>query len=119
VKLKLDENVPIRLVPLLVSSGHDVATVADELLGGAKDRLVADAARVEGRLLLTLDRGFADIRTYPPGSHPGIVVLRPRVQTPAAVTRMLESLLAGHQLSEFGGCVSIVEPAAIRVRRPE
>lgn len=33
-------------------------------------------------MLITLDRGFGDVRVHPPGSHPGIVVPRPSTQVP-------------------------------------
>ena len=68
----------------------------------------------KGRILVTLDRGFADLRAYPPGSHPGIVVLR---QGLTSVTAALK-LLAGYEgLAEIGGCTVIVSDASVRVRR--
>lgn len=57
--------------------GIDIDTDLDESLGGSNDATVLDAARTEGRLLITLDRGFGEVRAYPPGSHAGIIVLRP------------------------------------------
>jgi hypothetical protein len=81
--------------------------------------VVADAVRAEGRILVTLDRGFADLRAYPPGSHPGIVVLRLHLQGLTSVTAALQ-LLAGYEgLAEIGGCTVIVGDASVRVRRAE
>jgi hypothetical protein len=40
------------------------------------DPTVLRAATEESRLLPTLDRGFGDVRTESPGTHPGIVVMR-------------------------------------------
>ena len=37
---------------------------------------MAVAATSERRLIVTLDRGFGDIRLYPPGTHAGVLVLR-------------------------------------------
>jgi hypothetical protein len=34
------------------------------------------AAAQRGRILVSLDRGLGDIRTYPSGSHTGIIILR-------------------------------------------
>jgi hypothetical protein len=39
-------------------------------------------------MILTLDRGFGDVRSYPPGSHPGIIVLRPADQSARAATQL-------------------------------
>lgn len=77
MKLKLDENLPHGLADELTRRGHDVDTVLDEQLGGRKDPVIVQAATDDSRLLLTLDRGIGDIRSYPPGSHASVVVLRP------------------------------------------
>jgi Domain of unknown function (DUF5615) len=37
VKLKLDENFDVRLVPALAADGHDVDTVPSEGLAGSDD----------------------------------------------------------------------------------
>jgi predicted nuclease of predicted toxin-antitoxin system len=76
VRSKLDENLPRSATDVFVRFGHDRSTVIDERLGGAADAEVADAAAREGRMLVTLDRGFGDIRTYPPGGHPGVVIVK-------------------------------------------
>jgi predicted nuclease of predicted toxin-antitoxin system len=56
--------------------GFDPDTVWDRSLCGADDQTIADRVRGEGRILLTLDLDFANIRAYPPDQHPGIIVLR-------------------------------------------
>jgi predicted nuclease of predicted toxin-antitoxin system len=71
VRLKLDENLPDVAREAAVALGHDVDTVADEGLGGAPDPDVLAAAASEDRFVVTLDRGFGDVRRYPPGSHAG------------------------------------------------
>ena len=74
---ELDENLPRSASQVLVAAGHDVDTVVDEDLAGATDPQVVAAAAATGRLLITMDRGLGDIRSYPPGSHAEILVLRP------------------------------------------
>lgn len=69
MKFKLDENVPALVHATLVGSGHDAHTVAEEQLAGANDDAVLEASLAEGRVLITLDLDFSDIRAYPPGSH--------------------------------------------------
>jgi|TARA_Y100000310_G_scaffold238067_1_gene241398 predicted nuclease of predicted toxin-antitoxin system len=71
VKIKLDENMPSRAAMLLEAYGHDVDTTSAERLDGADDPAIAYAANLDGRLLITQDRRFADILVYPPGTHPG------------------------------------------------
>ena len=74
--MKLDENVPVSALVPLLEAEVDVDTVADEGLVGADDPAVLLAASREDRVVMTMDRGFGDIRAYPPGSHGGIVVVR-------------------------------------------
>src|SRR3954471_9010048 len=118
VKLKLDENISRYLKQSLAGYGHDVATAADEGLLAQPDTAVAAACRAESRMLLTLDIEFADLRLYPPGSHAGMVVFRPRSFGPLAVNRELQASVQATHLAVLMGCVVIVEPGRVRVRRP-
>lgn len=115
MRLKLDENLAVELA----SHGHDVDTVFDEGLGGRKDPVVVRAATDASRMVITLDRGVGDIRSFPPGGHAGVVVLRPASQDPAAIVDLIRRLLTAHDLDEFSRCVVVVEPKRVRVRRPE
>lgn len=68
-------------------------TVLDEQLGGQADPVVVRTATDAGRMLITLDRGVGDIRAFPPGTHAGVVVLRPLSQDPASLIVLLDRLL--------------------------
>jgi len=118
MRLKLDENLPRRVERFLRHASHDCSTVVEEGLGGANDPRVAAAASGEGRMIVTLDRGFGDVRAYPPGSHPGIVVIRGLDQSPSTLLELLQTFLSAHDLASFDGCVVVVEPGRVRVRRP-
>lgn len=118
MKLKLDENLSRHLVAALAALGHDVQTAADEDLLGQPDSQIGTAARQEERLLLTLDVGFADLRRYPPGSHPGIILFRPGSFGPLAVNRFVEHFVRTTDLGRLAGCVAVAEPGKLRVRPP-
>jgi predicted nuclease of predicted toxin-antitoxin system len=118
VKIKLDENIPVSTSQVLMEIGHDVETAIGEGLAGHDDPTVLAAASAEERLLVTLDRGFGDVRAYPPGSHGGIVVLRPDSQAVSSVLSTVSSLTTHHDLEEFRGCIVIVRGHLVRVRRP-
>ena len=117
MRLKLDENLPRSLIGLLTEAGHDTDSVAEEGLTGADDQTVFVSARGAGRLLVTLDRGFGDIRRYAPGTHAGIVVLRLPDESASAVVRAMQRLMAQHDLKDLAGTIAIVEPARLRIRR--
>ena len=77
MKFKLDENLPVELVVDLRELGHDADTVADEGLCGAADPEVVDAALSAERILITLDKGIANLQRYPSRCHAGVVLFRP------------------------------------------
>ena len=119
VKLKLDEGLSYRLKPTLQELGHDVDTVVDEGLKSEDDAVLADIARQNERVLFTLDRGLGDVRQYAPGEHPGVVVFRLRFAGPGTVSRFVEEFVRNQHLDEMVGCLVIVEPGKIRIRRQE
>ena len=45
MKIKLDENLPVRLAAILTNLRHDVHTIAEENLSGKSDREVWEAAQ--------------------------------------------------------------------------
>ncbi len=118
MKLKLDENLPRDLADDLAAGGLDIDTVVDEGLGGAADEAVVEAATADDRILLTLDRGVGDLRRFPPGSHAGVVVLRPTSQDPESIIALSARLLRSEDLDDLVGCVVVVDPLRVRIRRP-
>ncbi|MGQ0620438.1 MAG: DUF5615 family PIN-like protein [Panacagrimonas sp.] len=101
MKIKLDENISVELAPLLSRSGHDVDTVAIEGLQGQPDSAVWAAAQSAGRMLITQDLDFADIRRFPPGTHHGLILLRHRAGTCRA-TRLFRGSAAPLQTRSLG-----------------
>lgn len=118
MKLKLDENLSRHLKTRLNDLGHDVSTTADENLLSQPDTVVAAAAYAEGRILLTLDIEFADLRKYQPGTHPGIVLFRPSNFGPLTVNRYVENFVRDTDLETLQGCVVVVDSTKVRIRRP-
>lgn len=80
MRFKIDENLPAEAAEILQGAGFVADTVGDENLSGTDDETLASTSRSEGRILVTLDLDFANIRAYPPGEHAGIIVLRVKHQ---------------------------------------
>jgi predicted nuclease of predicted toxin-antitoxin system len=59
VKFKIDENLPLEFAAILQRAGFETDTIADEDLSGAADALLAQHARTNHRVLITLDMDFA------------------------------------------------------------
>lgn len=108
---------PEALVQLLTKAGHNVETAFGERLTGAEDTTILQAATREGRVLMTSDLDFADIRAYPPGSHKGIVVFRPKDQRWRTLRGQVQNLLEATNLDALSGSLAIVEATRIRYRR--
>ncbi|MHB1562131.1 MAG: DUF5615 family PIN-like protein [Isosphaeraceae bacterium] len=118
MRFKLDENFDARLVPLLAEGGHDVDTVLAEQLSGGSDDVIYEACRATERTLITLDLDFANPLRFPPGPLEGIVVVRPRRPTLAAVRATLMSVLGALKRRPLKGELWIVEPGRIRAYEP-
>ena len=113
---KVAENMPIEAVGVLRAAGCDCDTVFDEALVGADDSDVGARCQAEGRVLFTLDMDFADIRTYPPSAHIGIVVFRPVKPSRDSVLALLQQLIPVLKAEWAEHRLWIVEPGRVRIR---
>ncbi len=116
MRFKVDENLPVEIAEELRQSGDEAATVLEQGRSGSDDAQIAALCREEGRILVTLDLDFADIRAYPPAEYPGLIVLRlARQDRPhvLSVFRRLGRLLHAGSLQ---GQLWIVEEGRIRIR---
>ena len=82
MRFKVDENLPVEVAAALREAGHDAPTVLDQEAGGMPDTDLAGLVKREGRVLVTLDQGFGDIRSHPPGEFSGLVVETGGIPTP-------------------------------------
>ncbi len=66
---KVDEDLPPVVAEMLRKHGYASSTVVEQGMGGWKDPELWRATQDHQQFLVTADKGFADIRTYSPGSH--------------------------------------------------
>ena len=116
MKLKIDENLPSECAGILRDGGFEADTVADERLTGVEDSAIAVRTRAEGRVLITLDLDFANIRAYPPAEYAGIIVLRSKRQDKHAVLALVHRVALVLTNRAPAGELWIVEPDRIRFR---
>lgn len=115
MRIKLDENLPVRLSPLLKTLGHDVSTVDDEGLRGKPDLDIWHASQREGRFLITQDLDFSDLRRFTPGTHRGILLVRLHSPSRRALSDRIMTVFSREHVEGWLGCFVIVSPRKIRV----
>lgn len=118
-RVKLDENLGRTHSELLRESGYVVDSVQDEGLSGATDATLWQRLCSEQRFFVTLDLDFSDVRRFAPGSHAGILLLRPQNKSRDAVSLVLSRVIADAPLQSPGNCLAIADESRTRVRRPQ
>jgi predicted nuclease of predicted toxin-antitoxin system len=118
VRIKVDEDLPPAVTQGLREAGHDAAGAVEQGMSGWKDPALWQAVQREGRFLVTSDKGFGDIRAYPPGTHAGILVLRPDQDGIRPLIALTELVLERARLDDLAGLVSVVTPRGLRTRKP-
>jgi predicted nuclease of predicted toxin-antitoxin system len=116
--VKLDENLARAHAEFLNVSGCSAERVTDEGLSGAEDSTVWQRALAEGRFFVTLDLDFSDVRRFPPGTHPGLLLLRAGNRSRDAILAILQRVVAEHPLNTLQGCFAVADAHHTRIRRP-
>ncbi len=115
----VDEDLPRSLAIRLLAAGHAAQHVRDVGLAGAVDDLVLAHASSSGAILLTGDLGAASVLTHPPGTHPGIVLVRGFHR--GTIRSLIQAVTEGlNHLSEndLRGTTVVIQPGRVRIHRP-
>jgi len=118
MKIKLDENLPVRLASVLNSYGHDVHATRQEALSGHPDAEIWEAAQNESRFLITQDLDFSDARKFAPGSHCGILLVRLRSPSRKALIDRVTSLFQTEDVEKWERCFVVASERKLRVLKP-
>jgi predicted nuclease of predicted toxin-antitoxin system len=116
MKFKIDENLSIEVAQLLREAQYHAVTVLEQNLGGKPDSDIARICQGEERCLITLDRDFADIRTYPPEEYSGLIILRLNRLDKYYVLNVITKLIKTLGKEPLKGYLWIVEEDRIRIR---
>jgi hypothetical protein len=118
VKIKLDENMPDRLVSILTELAHDVDTVRGEQLTGRADSDVWSAAQAAERFLITQDLDFRMFAAIQPAlTRPSSCA--PDATRPQRLVRARIDIVPDGETEEWTGCLVVATEQKIRIRRPE
>jgi predicted nuclease of predicted toxin-antitoxin system len=118
VNIKLDENLPERLVAALGRFGHDVDTVRSERLAGRDDLNIWNAAQSADRFFITQDLDFSDQRRYTPGTHAGLLLVRLARPGRDALLERVSTLFSTESVGDWSACLVVATDHKVRVKRP-
>jgi len=118
MRFLLDANLPRSAAEMISGLGHEVAFARDIGLASATDEAIAARARASGAALVTRDLDFANIRSYPPESFSGLVVLRlPEHAVATDIVELLRRFLKDAVLlTALPGRLAVVELDRVRFR---
>jgi len=118
MRIKLDENLPVSLVPTLAAMGHDAHSVEAEGLAGEADSEIWRTAQRESRFLITQDLDFSDLRQFAPGTHCGILLIRVRNPSRALLINRTMSLFRDEAVNQWERCFVVATERKVRVINP-
>lgn len=116
MKFKIDENLPTEFAEILQECGYDAMTVYQQKLKGEKDPILLEICQQEGRILITLDLDFANIKNYPPEQFLGIIVFRVSRQDKPYLLSILQNIIPLFKQEKIKNHLWIVEEKRIRIR---
>jgi predicted nuclease of predicted toxin-antitoxin system len=116
-RVKVDEDLPRQVADVLSAGGHEAMTVREQGWQGISDTCLWQQIQNERRWLITADKGFADLRQHPPGSHAGVILLRSREENRRAYVDLAAAALERINLDEIAGALVVVTERGVRIRR--
>jgi predicted nuclease of predicted toxin-antitoxin system len=119
MKFKVDACLPSEFTKILSGAGYEAVTAGMQGLSAAEDSLIARVCTEEGRILLTTDLDFADVRVYPPREFPGLVVFRLRRQGRRRLIQACRKLIPMLKSTSLERRLLIVEEHRVRIREDE
>jgi predicted nuclease of predicted toxin-antitoxin system len=117
IHVKIDEDLPIQMAEVFAQHGYKTATVIEQGWQGLSDEQLWPRVQQEGRFLVTADKGFADLRTHPPGSHSGILLLRLDEESRRGYLELARAVLRQLDIGGHVGEVIVASPRGIRIRK--
>ena len=120
MRFLIDECVLGKTVKLLKNSGFSVITIQELGKASATNGTVIRIAAQEKSVIITNDIDFGNLILYPLGSHPGIIVLRPHLDTPDAIEdvhNVLMGLLKELKPSDIEKTLIIIDRNKYRLRK--
>jgi predicted nuclease of predicted toxin-antitoxin system len=117
LRIKVDEDLSSEVAHVFRRADHDAVTVDEQGWSGCHDSVLWSAVQKEGRVLVTADKGFADVRRHSPGTHGGVILLRLDGESRSGYISLVGALIGIQAIEELAGAVAVVTPRGVRIHR--
>jgi predicted nuclease of predicted toxin-antitoxin system len=116
----LKSLVDMPVTPLAVTHlraiGHDAVHAHEIALARASDTQLLDAARRDGRVIVTADLDYPRLLALHQASRPGIILFRGGAYSDAEMLGLLDRVLTHTPALDFEGSIVVVDRRRIRRR---
>ena len=110
MKFLIDEDVPVKLLKFLAASGHDAVRATP----ATADLEIAKRAKKDGRILITLDKDFANTVIFPTTEF-NIVQIRIHPPYADAITEAFQKFLSTVPPENIKGLMILEKEGHIRL----
>lgn len=117
MKLLLDQGLPRSSASLLRAAGIDAVHTGEIGLATAEDAFLLEQARLEKRIIITLDADFHALLALSQASYPSVVRIRIQGLKADHIVTLLLSYLPGWEEMLTAGAVMTVQHQRVRVRK--
>jgi predicted nuclease of predicted toxin-antitoxin system len=119
LNLLVDQNIPLEVAVWMRERRPTwkISHVKEVGLSGRPDPEVFRWAQTNQAIVVTYDEDFADTRSFPLGSHHGIIRLRVWPTTIEATKAAIERLLNQVPVPDWSGSLIIIDREKIRLRK--
>jgi len=105
MKILVDENIPLITVETLRNSGNDVLDIRGTSDEGMKDSELWSKCQLEGRLLISTDKGFSKRRNE---LHHGILIVRLKKPNQSEIHRRIMQAINQFSEKEWNGLLVVM-----------
>lgn len=117
IKILLDQGLPYSAAGLLRERGQDAQHVSERGMSRAEDIAIIELARLEQRMVVTLDADFHALLALTGASGPSVLRIRTEGLKAEPVTSLIERVLALASDELRHGAMVTIADGKIRIKR--
>lgn len=117
MRFLVDMPLSVKTAAFLRQTGHDAVHLREQGLQRLPDSEIAEKARKERRVIITMDLGFGHLLAFAREKFPSVVLFRIEDERPENVQRLLQHFMAVIEPEADAGAIITVTDAGLRIHR--